>query len=173
MNSELGKYLNHNIDSFSDDLTNTINTSVDATINPGSFDDFGFKDEDKNEIKDEKTTITYNKSKNYFVKINEFLGFIVSVNADEKIFKTLFRDSCFVERELEFSFEDVQKEDWPKIKSGQEIIFIYGKQIDHGTEFNTSKIYFRKAKKWTTPELASKEQEAQALFEYFNNVDKK
>ena len=117
----------------------------------------------------QKTISTFAQLKNYFLKIDEFRGYIKDVFERNNEFLALLYGDDGLEREVLFSYDDVQKEYWNQIAAFQEIIYIYCKQYEHGTEYNSSRIYFRKNKKWTPQEIAQRQKESEELFNILND----
>lgn len=128
---------------------------------------------EKHEESDSKTIVSKEILKKstdaYFERESKFLGTIIQVDCNAKTFTALVKSPLDeINRKMEFSFDEIQEKQIDNIKEGKNIIFIYGQENRNGTQYNVSKIYFRKEMIWTKKEIERKNQEADEMFKFFS-----
>ncbi len=128
----------------------------------------------RDDKKESSITLSRNKKKvfSYFDQESKMIGKITEVDKDNAVFVVQASNtSDGITREMQFSFSEVEKSEYPKITEGRRVIFVYGKQYVNGTQYNLSKLYFRDAPVWSKRELEKRRRNMMQLFEGIDDED--
>lgn len=108
----------------------------------------------------------------YFEPECKLIGEIVNVNLSDKQFTIQAFDSVDEKTvEMIFSYDEVKEIEYKKIVNGQRVIFVYGKQYNNGTVYNSSKLYFRDPSIWSRTEIEKRKKNMAKLFEGIDDED--
>lgn len=124
----------------------------------------------------EKTSIVTEKNKkklcSYFEQECKLIGVITNVDKTGETFVIQAENpSDGIIREIQFSFNEVERSEYPKIVKNGRVIFVYGKHYVNGTQFNSSKLYFRDNPVWSRRELEKRKKSMMELFEGIDDDD--
>ncbi len=128
----------------------------------------------RDDKKESSVTLSRNKKRvfSYFEQESKMVGKITVVDKDKAVFVVQACNTLDgITREMEFSFDEVEKSEYPKITKGRRVIFVYGKHYVNGTQYNLSKLYFRDAPVWSKRELEKRRRNMMKLFEGIDDED--